>query len=100
MSGHAQSRVEAYWNRKPCDSEFSARSELSAEFFLEVELERYRLQTHIPPLLDAIDWAGKRVLEIGTGVGTDARRIIARGGIYTGINVDAGSTREIGRAHV
>jgi SAM-dependent methyltransferase len=93
MSGHMQQRVEAYWNQKPCDSEFSARSEHSAEFFLEVERERYRLQTHIPPLLDAIDWAGKRVLEIGTGVGTDARRIVARGGIYTGINIDAGSTR-------
>lgn len=93
MSAHIQSRVEAYWNRKPCDSEFSARSELSADFFLEVERERYRLQSHIPALLDAIDWAGKRVLEIGTGVGTDARGIIARGGIYTGINVDAGSTR-------
>jgi ubiquinone/menaquinone biosynthesis C-methylase UbiE len=93
MSAHIQSRVQAYWNRKPCDSEFSSRAELSAEFFREVERERYRLQRHIPALLDAIDWAGKRVLEIGTGVGTDARGIIARGGIYTGINVDAGSTR-------
>jgi ubiquinone/menaquinone biosynthesis C-methylase UbiE len=92
MSAQVQGQVEAYWNRKPCDSEFSPRSELSAEFFREVEFERYRLQTHIPALLDTIDWAGKRVLEIGTGVGTDARSIIARGGIYTGINVDAGST--------
>ncbi len=82
-----QSRVQQFWNGKPCDSEFSAREKLTREFFLEVERERYRLQWHIPQLLDSIDWRGKRVLEIGTGVGTDARRIVARGGIY-----DQGST--------
>jgi SAM-dependent methyltransferase len=87
-----QKRVASYWNGKPCDSEFSARRERSPEYFLEVERERYRLQSHIPAIIDAIDWRGKRVLEIGTGVGTDARRIIERGGIYTGINVDDGST--------
>ncbi|HYR34405.1 MAG TPA: class I SAM-dependent methyltransferase [Burkholderiales bacterium] len=87
-----QKRVQAYWNAKPCDSEFSSREKLSREFFLEVERERYRLQSHIAGIIDAIDWRGKRVLEIGTGVGTDARRIIGRGGRYTGINVDAGST--------
>jgi len=88
-----QQRVQAYWNAKPCDSEFSSREKLSREFFLEVERERYRLQSHIAGIIDAIDWRGKRVLEIGTGVGTDARRIIGRGGIYTGINIDAGSTQ-------
>jgi SAM-dependent methyltransferase len=87
-----QDRVRAYWDSKPCDSEFSSRRGLGREYFLEVERERYRLQAHIPRIIDAIDWRGKRVLEIGTGVGTDARRIIERGGVYTGINVDNGST--------
>ena len=87
-----QRQVEAYWDGKPCDSEFSQREKLSREFFLEVERERYRLQSHIAGIIDAIDWRGKRVLEIGTGVGTDARRIVSRGGIYTGVNVDQGST--------
>jgi SAM-dependent methyltransferase len=86
-----QDRVRAYWDSRPCDSEFSSRRDLTREYFLEVERERYRLQAHIPRIIDAIDWRGKRVLEIGTGVGTDARRIIERGGIYTGINVDNGS---------
>jgi ubiquinone/menaquinone biosynthesis C-methylase UbiE len=87
-----QNRVSAYWSSKPCDSEFSAHNARSREFFLEVECERYRLQSHIPAILDSINWTGKRVLEIGTGVGTDARRIIRAGAIYTGINVDLGST--------
>ena len=87
-----QERVRAYWNDKPCDSELSDRDRLSREYFLDIEHERYELQPHIPDVLSEIDWGGKRVLEIGTGVGTDARSIIGKGGIYTGINVDRGST--------
>jgi len=87
-----QKQVEAYWNAKPCDSEFTAIQGLTPEFFSAVEAERYRLQWHIPRLLDQFSWVGKRVLEIGTGVGTDARALIRRGASYTGINIDAGST--------
>ena len=87
-----QRRVQAYWNAKPCDWELSAAHALTPTFFLEVQAERYRQQPHIPALIARHDWAGKRVLEIGTGVGTDARQLIQRGAIYTGINTDAGST--------
>jgi SAM-dependent methyltransferase len=87
-----QERVRAYWNDKPCESELSDRDPLSREYFLDIERQRYELQPHILDVLSKIDWAGKRVLEIGAGVGTDARRIIGRGGVYTGINVDRGST--------
>ena len=87
-----QKRVEAYWDAKPCDSEFSDVKQLSPPFFLEVEAERYRLQSHIAALLDRFQWTDKCVLEIGTGVGTDARQMIKRGASYTGINIDAGST--------
>ena len=92
MTAEVQKQVQAYWNAKPCDSGFTTIKRLSAEFFFEVETERYRLQSHILELLDRFDWDGKRVLEIGTGVGTDARQLIQRGASYTGINIDAGST--------
>jgi SAM-dependent methyltransferase len=92
ITSAVQKQVEAYWNAKPCDSEFTALKGLTREFFLAVESERYRLQWHIPKLLDEFNWAGKRVLEIGTGVGTDARQLIGRGASYSGINIDAGST--------
>jgi SAM-dependent methyltransferase len=92
MTAAVQKQVETYWNAKPCDSEFTTIKQFSAEFFLDVETERYRLQSHILELLGRFDWQGKRVLEIGTGVGTDARQLIERGASYTGINVDSGST--------
>jgi SAM-dependent methyltransferase len=88
----AQERVKTYWNDKPCDSELSDLERRSREYFQDIEDKRYQLQPHIPDILSRIDWYGKRVLEVGAGVGTDARQIICRGGLYTGINVDRGST--------
>src|SRR5258705_11245887 len=86
-----QERVRAHWDRQPCDSELSTRERLSREFFLDVERQRYALQPHILECLSWIDWSGKRVLEVGAGIGTDARRIIGAGARYPGINVDPGS---------
>lgn len=97
-SRSAQELVRAYWDGKPCDSELSDHDRLSREYFLDIERRRYELQPHIPHVLSRIHWRGKRVLEIGTGVGTDARLIINNGGLYTGINIDQGSTEATSRA--
>ena len=94
----AQERVRAYWHRTPCDSEGSDLDNQSQEFFLEIERQRYMLQPHILDVISRIDWRGKNVLEIGSGLGTDARTIIGMGGVYTGINVDEGSTNATTRA--
>ncbi len=93
-----QERVRAYWNGRPCDSDLSDRDRLSREYFLDIERARYELQPHILDVISKIDWSGKRVLEIGAGVGTDARQIIDRGAVYTGINFDRGSTEAMSQA--
>jgi SAM-dependent methyltransferase len=97
-SALTQERVRVHWNSQPCDSELSERERLSREFFLDVERQRYELQPHILEIISRIDWKGKRVLEVGAGIGTDARNIICRGAIYTGINVDRGSTEATSQA--
>jgi SAM-dependent methyltransferase len=94
-----QDLVRRYWNDAPCDSGLSDHDPSSRGYFLDIEHQRYALQAHIlDHVLSKIDWRGKRVLEIGSGVGTDARRIIRMGGDYTGINVDRGSTEATARA--
>lgn len=87
-----QLEVEEFWNAKPCDSDMSQRQLLSKDYFAEIEKHRYELQPHIADLLSRLDLQGARVLEIGTGAGTDARAIVRLGGEYFGINVDAGSS--------
>lgn len=98
VENEKQNEVESFWNAKPCDSDQSQRITGTQEYFLDIERERYALQAHIKGVLAWIQWPGKRVLEVGTGVGTDARSIISFGGMYTGINVDQGSTDLTARA--
>jgi SAM-dependent methyltransferase len=88
----AQELVRAFWDSQPCDSGLSTHENRSRAYFADIERRRYELQPHIPRMLSGIAWRGRRVLEIGTGVGTDARFIIDRGGSYTGVNIDQGST--------
>jgi SAM-dependent methyltransferase len=94
----AQERVREHWDRQPCDSELSTREPNSRDFYLDVERQRYALQPHILECQSWIDWRGKQVLEVGAGIGTDARRLIGAGARYTGINVDRGSAEATARA--
>src|SRR5262245_63757234 len=75
-----------YWDTRPCDSQTSALPLGSRGYFEEIERERYTHQAHVVEFLNRVDWRGKSVLEIGTGVGTDARQLISRGADYDGIN--------------
>ena len=83
--------VEKFWDNKPCDSDRSSASYGTRAYFTEIEKDRYKFQGHILELIDEVDWEGRKTLEIGTGVGTDARIIIGKGADYTGINIDQGS---------
>lgn len=93
-----QAAVARYWHDEPCGSEVSRQSRDTHAYYLEIERDRYTHEPHIPEILSWVDWSGKRVLEIGTGVGTDARQLIARGAHYHGINIDAGSCAITSRA--
>ena len=44
---------------------------VAREYFDDVEERKYFVEPHIPAFADFRSWAGKRVLEIGCGIGTD-----------------------------
>jgi 2-polyprenyl-3-methyl-5-hydroxy-6-metoxy-1,4-benzoquinol methylase len=74
MSDFAKVPVEAvrgYWNRRPCNIRHSPQPVGSREYFDEVEARKYFVEPHIPAFADFPRWQGKRVLEIGCGIGTD-----------------------------
>ncbi|HEB87686.1 MAG TPA: class I SAM-dependent methyltransferase [Gammaproteobacteria bacterium] len=87
----AQEDVRDFWDKSPCDSSVSMESREGRAYFEGIARDRYSHQGHINQIMDWLVWDGKKVLEIGTGVGTDARNIVRRGGLYQGINVDEGS---------
>jgi ubiquinone/menaquinone biosynthesis C-methylase UbiE len=64
-------QVRDYWNRRPCNIRHSTKPLGSREYFDEVETRKYLVEPHIPEFAEFSRWAGKKVLEVGCGIGTD-----------------------------
>jgi 2-polyprenyl-3-methyl-5-hydroxy-6-metoxy-1,4-benzoquinol methylase len=64
-------RVREYWDRRPCNLRHSALPVGTREYFDEVEARKYFVEPHIPRFAQFERWTGKKVLEIGCGIGTD-----------------------------
>ena len=94
--GRAQSRtfenvpiaeVRSYWNARPCNIRHSAQPLGSREYFDEVEARKYYVEPHIPRFAQFEQWRGKKVLEIGCGIGTDTINFLRSGAQVTAVDI-------------
>ena len=67
-----KSEVREYWDKRPCNIKHSDKEVGSIEYFDEVEAKKYFVEPHIPLFAEFKKYAGKKVLEIGCGIGTDS----------------------------
>src|SRR5277367_734643 len=84
-------RVRDYWNNRPCNIRHSTQPVGTKEYFDEVEARKYFVEPHIPAFADFEKWRGKKVLEIGCGIGTDTINFARHGAQVTTVDLSAKS---------
>jgi len=80
-------KVHQYWNARPCNIRHSPKPVGTREYFDEVETRKYFVESHIPAFADFERWRGKRVLEIGCGIGTDTISFARHGARVTAVDL-------------
>ncbi len=89
-------RVRDYWNNRPCNLRHSPEPIGTREYFDQVEARKYLVEPHIPGFAQYQRWAGKRVLEIGCGLGTDTISFARAGAHITAVDL-SGRSIELAR---
>jgi len=92
-------QVRDFWQEHPCgDEQVGGVHRYGRDydaFFTAYDKFRYQEERHILDCLDAIDFAGKQVLEVGLGQGADSEQLIRRGAEWSGLDLTAESVRRV-----
>jgi SAM-dependent methyltransferase len=91
--------VRQYWDRRPCNIRHSPQPVGTRAYFDEVEARKYFVEPHLPRFAEFERWRGKKVLEIGCGIGTDTVNFARHGAAVTAMDLSANSL-EIARQRV
>lgn len=71
QNNELKKKVYEFWSKNPCGSNTSKAEKFTKEYFDEIEEFRYQLEPEIFQFAQFTRFHGKKVLEVGVGVGTD-----------------------------
>ena len=83
--------VARYWDQTPCGSFASSEPIGERRFYEEVAGYRYATQPFMRPLIGFHRHEGKRVLEVGCGLGTDLLQFALGGSSVVGVDLSVNS---------
>jgi 2-polyprenyl-3-methyl-5-hydroxy-6-metoxy-1,4-benzoquinol methylase len=83
--------VQEFWDSRPCNLNHSNASIGTKKYFDEVEKKKYFVEPHIPAFAEFSAWKGKKVLEIGCGIGTESVNFARNGAEITAIDISSRS---------
>lgn len=92
--------VQAFWELHQCgDAQIGGlregfESDYEA-FFADYDRFRYQNERHLRTCVDALNVAGKQVLEIGLGQGSESERLIRNGALWSGVDLTAESVYRV-----
>jgi SAM-dependent methyltransferase len=81
--------VRDYWNRHIHDLEITTHPAGSPGFFADLDQYHFEKLHHLLRLVDFSGYAGRRVLEVGCGSGTDLARFATGGALVSGVDLSS-----------
>jgi SAM-dependent methyltransferase len=92
--------VQKFWQEHACgDAQVGGLRERFQgdyeRFFTDYDHFRYQNEHHLPACIDALNVAGKNVLEIGLGEGSESERLIRGGAHWSGVDLTAESVARV-----
>ena len=79
--------VRSYWNSRIHDLEMTTQPVGSPKFFEELDEYRFDKLAYLPQVIDFNGYRGKRLVEVGCGVGTDLVRFAKGGARVLGVDL-------------
>lgn len=86
-SAETKEAVRGFWSRTPCGSWDATAPEGTREYYDQIETRRYELEPFIARYAQFSSTTGKKVLEVGVGVGTDHVQFARAGADLHGVDL-------------